>query len=268
MRNIYSTCLERAIVGKAERALVLVGTHEVVLKEFVEEVVGIDGSLGRVGFPTRTCVLYGTRNKGHVAIVLNELHIGPSTDGLYLCILLAHIVDIVLHCIGINTCEVEVALVDNLVIGSTVEETVFGIFGRNEVGNGGNGVAHVVGGLAKVATHFTKDDIVLNHLLDVGQDAEVEVDRVASRKVLDGTVHLGRQHIFAGSSGQAKTHQEDEEADNRFIFHCISIITCEIRQELGREQARGVCSRQSSVRYRVVYKLMVRPMLKLRLRGR
>ena len=192
--------------------LVCLGLFEVILQE-VHEVVSISHAFSRIFFPTGVGVVNGFGDKGHLAIGLHQLEIGPSADGHYLRILLTHIVDIVLDGTGIYLSQIEVTLVDDLVISCTVEQAIVTILQiLLVVDDVSNAVATVGGSRNEVAAHIAEQLVLLHHILDVTKNAQVEIDSIISTEILAVTIHIGRQHIFAGCGGNTKSQKEDEEA--------------------------------------------------------
>jgi len=94
------------------------------------------------------------------------------------------------------------------------EEFVFAIGHFFEVHDVGHGVAGIHGGIYEVASHFGEQDVLLNDVLHVGQNAQVEIHGVGPRKALGIAVHFGCEHILAGGGGDAKPEQTDEETED------------------------------------------------------
>ena len=186
------------------------GFFQLVLQE-VNQIVRSGPCLGII-FPTGVGIVNGLSDEGYAAVGLHELEIGPGTDGHYLRILFTHVIDIILYRIGVNLCQIEVALVDDFVIGCSIEEAVLAILQFLVIDNISNAVATVGGGSNEVTAEISEQLILLHHVLNVTKNAQVEINGIISTEILTVTIHIGRQHVFAGCSGNTKSQKEDEEA--------------------------------------------------------
>ena len=208
--DIDATRVVGAVAGITQGTLEHLGFLQVTLEE-VHEVVGISPVLG-VLLPTRVGIVYGLGNEGHLAVGLHELEISPGADGYNLCILAAHVEDVVLDGVGVYLGEVEVALVDDLVVGRTVEKGVVAILAALVVDKVSDAVATVRGGGHEVASEVRQQLVLLYHVLYVTKNTQIEINGVISAEAFAVTIHIGRQHVFAGSGAHTKSQKEDEEA--------------------------------------------------------
>lgn len=128
-----------------------------------------------------------------------------------MCVFTTHVVDVVLHGVRVDLGKVEVTLVDNLVVGSTVEQCIVAIGLTVEVGDVNDGVAAVHGGVGQVAAYFVNNDILFYHVLHIAYDAQVEIDSVFATEAFGIAVHVGRKHIFTRRGRHAQAEEQDKE---------------------------------------------------------
>ena len=210
--KIACTSFEVRIVDVSQSIAVGIGLLQttVVFQKF-EEVVRSSKSEWRILFPTSRSRAYGRSDEGYATILLHQLEISPSTHELHLSQLTAHIVTIVLQCHRVHLREVEVALVDYLVVGCTVQQFAATVGKVAEIDDVVDGVVGVLRSGDKVASQFAKQDVLLYHALKIAQDTEVEIDSVTTREVLCITVNIGSEHIFTRSGECTKAYEGENQ---------------------------------------------------------
>ena len=125
--------------------------------------------------------------------------------------LTTHEVGIVLHGERVGLGQIVVALVDDLIVGRTVEEVAFAILKVGEAGNGGNGVRDILRGGDEVAAELSEKNILLYHPLEVGENTEIEIDGIRSGESSGIAVHVRRQHILTRRGDSSETKEGEAE---------------------------------------------------------
>ena len=151
--KVFGTVVEVTVTRIAQLLGVSVGLLQTTFVfEQAEEVGGSGPSERGILFPTGVGSRNGIGDERYAAIELNQLHVGPSAYELHLCQFTTHVVAVVFQRHGVGFGQIEVTLVDDLVVGCAIEQSVFTIFEVVEVDDVVDRIGNELCGFNKVTT--------------------------------------------------------------------------------------------------------------------
>ena len=154
----------------------------------------------------------------HLPVDVDHLEVSPCAHGLHLRIFRQHVLDVGFHLSRVGVCDVEVAVVDDLIVVADVEHGAASVLGVLEVGDGMQRVGDVLRAGSEVASHLVEDDLPLCQVLHAFHDSQIGIEGVVGVHVgFVASVH--REHVVTGCSGSQRHHQQPQCNEYILLFH-------------------------------------------------